>query len=278
MMKQYICVNFYRNLQYAKVENKVLTMDLYVPQSDCTKAPVVLWIPQGGGLSRAHMSYGPPMGLVERGYAIAKIDYRMSYEAIFPASIQDCKTAVRFLKAHAGQFGLDANRVGSMGESVGGYLSLMMGLVSNKPEYETELYSQCSSEIIAVCDIYGPSNFLTMGQQEKKGFSIIDHNAPDSPESKFLGGPVLENKDKAMKASPIAYIKSGSNKIPPIIIFHGDKDPCVPYEQSVEIYDALKSIGADVSFYTIPGGDHSLEFFPEFEQKIIDFFDKNMKS
>ncbi len=101
----------------------------------------------------------------------------------------------------------------------------------------------------AVVDWFGPTDFLHIGGAE----SDINHTAPDSPESKLIGGPLLENKDKAAKASPISYV---SKDTAPFLIMHGDHDRTVPFNQSELLYEALKKAGVDATFVPLKGAGH----------------------
>ncbi len=270
-MGQFVQLKYYRKLEYARAGTKTLTMDVFVSETSGENVPVVLWIYGSAWKFHVFHFYGPPiLGLVNRGYAVASIDYRLTSQGfIFPAQIKDCKTAVRFLKANAQKYGLNTERVGTSGESAGGHLSALLALATDDPELEGELYPEYSSEVHAVCDIYGPTDLVKLDAQAKPEISLIVHDDPASPESRLVGGPLQQKKELAAKASPISYVKGKHpDEIPPFLMFHGDADPNVPYEQSVELYEALKQVGADVTFQTIPGANHSLEFFAEIEQQI----------
>jgi dipeptidyl aminopeptidase/acylaminoacyl peptidase len=103
--------------------------------------------------------------------------------------------------------------------------------------------------------------------------SEMDHDSPDSPESKLIGGPVQENKEACRRANPITYI---SRDDPPFLICHGDKDMTVPYNQSVLLNDALKKAGIDVKFHTVKGGGHGFDD-PEVGRMVFEFFNKHLK-
>lgn len=186
----------------------------------------------------------------EQGYVVASVQYRGSGEAVFPAQLHDVKTAVRFLKANASRFNIDPGRVGVWGDSSGGHLALLLGLTEGMEEFEGNEYRHISSKVHAVADWFGPTDLLSMSQYP----SIFDHDSPDSPESKLIGGAVQETKEQARKASPIHYVHRDA---PPILIMHGDQDDIVPYEQSVQMFHALKKEGCDAVMYNINGAGHS---------------------
>ena len=281
-------INYYRKVEYAKIGPTSLTMDLYVPKTKEDKAPVILWLHAGGMVRRSYYAYGPPiLCMLDFGYAIAQATYRVVIDDAcddpellqFPAQIQDVKTAVRFLRANMEKYHLDPDRIGVAGDSAGGQLSALMAITDHVKEFEGDLYPGYSSKIKAACDFYGPTEFLTMDEHAKVGPpSAIIHNAPDSPESLVCGGPIQDEKrEKAIQASPTTYAKDHAKDAAPLLIFHGDNDPSVPYQQSVILYDVMKEAGADVTFYKMPGKDHSMSWFKEVQSIFVEFFENNLK-
>ena len=126
-----------------------------------------------------------------------------------------------------------------------------------------------SSRVQAVVDWFGPTDLVRMGDAE----SDVRHNAPDSPESKLIGGPILENKDKAAKASPTIYV---TTEAPPFLIMHGDRDREVPFNQSELLYAALKKAGVDVTFVPMKGAGHGFGW-PEAIAPVEDFLKRCLK-
>jgi acetyl esterase/lipase len=208
---------------------------------------------------------------VQRGYFGATIDYRLSQEAKFPAQIEDCKCAIRFLRAKAKEYNLDPDRIGVWGSSAGGHLVALLGVTASAKELEgTGGWAEFSSRVNAVCDWYGPSNFSTIGDFP----SHIDRRLPTCPEARLIGGALQENKEKAARASPITYV---SKDAPPFLIMHGDKDNTVPFHQSEELYDALKKAGVDVTFHPVKGAGHGFGG-PEIMKMVSEFFDGHLRS
>src|SRR5262249_32279005 len=141
---------------------------------------------------------GPALGLLSKGYAVASINYRLSQHAVYPAQIEDCKAAVRFLRANAKKYNLDPDHFGVWGASAGGHLVALLGTTGGGKELEGDGGNkEVSSKVQAVVNWFGPTDLTKMGGS---------HDNPDSPEAKLLGGPVQENKDKAAKANPITYV------------------------------------------------------------------------
>jgi acetyl esterase/lipase len=158
------------------------------------------------------------------------------------------------------------------GGSAGGHLVAMLGTSSGVEALEGDLgpYKGLSSKVRCVVDDFGPSELLTMGDAP----SSVPHNAPDSPESKLLGGPILKNQEKAKEASPITYITKDDA---PFLIIHGDKDMTVPFDQSVRLTKALKDKGVDVLFIKVEGGGHGGFRNPELARRSRLFFDKHLR-
>ena len=178
----------HRNLMYAQAGPHALRLDLYIPNDVPGPYPLIVWV-HGGAFRMGDKANPIARPLVAYGYAIASINYRLSHQAIFPAQIHDCKAAVRWLRAHAAGYDLDGARVGAWGDSAGGHLVAMLGAAGDVPELEGDLGNlEHSSRVQAVCDWYGPSDFLRMNDVP----GTMDHDASDSPESQLVGAPNLE--------------------------------------------------------------------------------------
>ena len=157
------------------------------------------------------------MPLAAKGYAVASINYRLSQHAVFPAQIEDCKAAIRWLRANAAKYHLDPDHIGVWGASAGGHLVALLGTTGSVKELEGKGGNlDQSSRVQCVVDWFGPTDLATMGGS---------HDKPGSPESRLIGGPVQENKEKARKASPLTYVSKDSA---PFLIMHGDQDNTVP--------------------------------------------------
>jgi acetyl esterase/lipase len=262
-------VSVQRNLVYARVGEKDLLLDLYLPQRAPGPLPLILWV-HGGAWRSGNKENSPAIRQAGRGYAVASINYRLSQEALFPAQIEDCKAAVRWLRANASQYNLDPDRIGAWGSSAGGHLVALLGASGGVKNLEGNLGNlKYSSRVQAVVDFFGPTDFLQIG----KFPSRIAHDAPDSPESQLLGGPAQQNPDKARRANPITYI---SKDDPPFLIMHGDQDQSVPLNQSELLSEALKKAGVEVTFQVVPGAGHGFGG-PQVNATVDAFFDKHLK-
>jgi len=265
-----------RDVVYASVGDRELHMDLAWP-TEPAKLPMPVIVHIHGGAFKSGTHHGPQNFVAaSRGYFTANIEYRLSGEAIFPAQIHDCKAAIRYLRAHAAEYGLDPDRIGVWGSSAGGCLAALVGTSAGVAELEgAEGNTEYSSAVQAVVDLFGPSDIGTMGE----GWSTMNHTAPDSPESLLLGGPVLENLDKARAASPLTYVDKTD---PPFLIIHGDRDPTVPYSQSEKFHSALQAAGVESTFITVRGGGHGFNESCDppgsrVNAMVLEFFDRKLR-
>jgi len=221
------------DLDYAGSGNPRQALDLYLPEKREGEGllPVIVFVHGGGWQGGDKNGGGAKVApYVATGkFAGASIAYRLSSEAQWPSQIHDCKAAIRWLKAHAKEYQLDPERIAVWGTSAGGHLVAMLGVSDGVKELEGEIgpHLDQTGKVSCVVDFFGPTEMLRMGSEP----GSERHNAPDSPESKLLGGPVLENPDKAKSASPIEHVTAGDA---PHLIVHGSKDPTVPYSQSVD--------------------------------------------
>jgi len=196
------------------------------------------------------------------GYAVASINYRLTGEAQFPAPLEDCKAAVRWLRANASKYGYDPNRFGAYGESAGGTYVALLGTTGDIKTFDVGENLSYSSSVQAVVDFFGPIDFLQMDSMRKPG--DITFPPSDAPEAHLIGGPVLENKEKSKKANPITYIDS---KTSPFFIAHGDED------KSALLEDALEKANITTSFYIVRGAGHAFRDATA-DAKAIEFFRK----
>jgi acetyl esterase/lipase len=270
------------DLEYGRADDKPLLLDLYLPLKETTgKLPLVVWI-HGGGWSAGSRRNPPAVPLIKHGFAVASVEYRLSQEARFPAQVQDCKAALRWLRANAATYDLDPDHVGVWGSSAGGHLVAMLGATGGVEALDGDNKDNPdqSSKVQAVCDWFGPTDFLQMDVQFA-GKGQFLHSAPDSPESHLIGGPITQNPAKVAAASPMTYINAKAAKgegkdLPPFLIMHGDKDPLVPYAQSEALRDALQKAGAEVTLQIIPGAGHGFRG-TEPTDTVVAFFEKQLK-
>lgn len=239
----------FKDISYASNGHLRQKLDLYTPASK-KPVPLIILI-HGGSFLFGDKADEDPVGFVQAGYAVASLNYRFSSDALFPAQIQDCKAAVRWLRAHAAQYKLQADHFIVSGGSAGGYLAAMLGTTGDTRLFDVGDNLAYSSQVQAVIDIFGPTDFLQMDAHKLP--DGVSHNGADSPESKLIGGPIQANPDKVAQANPVTYI-SGDDA--PFLIIHGDMDKQVPHHQSALLVAALANAGVPVTFYTVKGGKH----------------------
>ena len=262
-----------RDLVYKRINGAVLTLDLYCPEKVSGPFPVIVWI-HSGGWSRGRKERCPAVTLVQDGYAVASIDYRLTTTAPFPAQIEDCKAAVRWLRANASTYHLDPDHIGVWGHSAGGHLAALLGTSGGVRELEgTGDNMSYSSRVQAVCVVSGPGDLLQL-YRAATGPSGTEINPKVKPALEALiGVPVEENKTKAMAASPITYV---SKDDPPFLMIHGEIDSTVPVSQAESFAAALKAAGVETTLEIAPGRGHGAGG-PKFQPMIKAFFDKYLK-
>ncbi len=246
-------VKAYTNIEYSPG----LLLDVFVPPGP--PKPLVVWI-HGGAWQNGNKENAPSMQLLPAGFAAASIRYRLSQQAPMPAQIDDCRAAIRFLRANASKYGYDATKIGIWGSSAGGHLVALLGTIG-----------EGADKVQAVVDWFGPTALRRMAMYPSR----MDHNSPEAPEARLIGGPVQQNPELAEKANPISYV---SKDDPPFLIQHGDADPLVPIEQSELLRDALAKAGVPVELTIFHRAGHGGPAFqtPENLKKISEFFQKNL--
>ena len=209
-------VTAHRDLEYAKIGDKRLLLDIYVPDTTADSdepLPLIVWI-HGGAWRAGNKKNCPPLRFTDKGFVAASISYRLSQEAPFPAQIEDCKAAIRWLRANAVKYRIDPDRIGVWGSSAGGHLVALLGTSGDVEQLESEhQHQEQSSRVQAVCDFFGPTDFLRMDADSLPG-GPIQHDAADSPESMLVGGPIQENTDKVARANPITYVSPDDPALP----------------------------------------------------------------
>jgi acetyl esterase/lipase len=249
-------VRFLADQVYSHAGGSGRLADLYIPAAASARVPVVLWL-HGGGWRFGDRRLVPDLGKFAQrsGLAVVSIDYRLSGEAKFPAPVEDVKTAVRWVRSVAGEFGLDGDGIGLWGSSAGGHLASCAAL-SKESEFRGDEHSEYSSAVQAVVDGYGPTNFgridadrATMPAVGTDTESlaigrVLPAEDPDSFESRLLGTPVGCSPREVEHADPAHYVHGES---PPFLILHGKADTLIPFQQSQYLFNALSDSGNDAT-------------------------------
>ena len=265
-------VDVVRDVVYKRVDGRELRLDIYSPKSITEPLPVVLWI-FGNRWSRGNKDHPPPLNLVSHGYIIVSIEYRLSGEAPFPAAIEDCKAAVRWIRANAAAYHFDPDHIGAWGHSAGGHLAALLGTSGGIEELEgAGDNATVSSRVQAVCDMAGPSDIVQFYDAVSNSNDEMARVAKSSIEQ-FLGGTVDQQRAKAIAASPTTYV---SKDDPPFLIIHGENDMSIPVSQSELLASKLKAAGVKVTLIVAGGRGHGIGG-PAFAPEITSFFDKYLK-
>ena len=261
-----------RDLVYKRVNGMVLTLDLYRPEEVSGPLPVIIFI-HGGGWNRGRKERCPAVRIVDDGYAVASIDYRLTSVAPFPAQIEDCKAAVRWLRANASKYNLDPDRIGVWGFSAGGHLAALLGTSGGVPELEGSGDNlNVSSRVQAVLAVSAAVDFLRLYQD---ALTTPNEKTPKvlTAIKMLMGGPIEEHKTTAIQASPLHYV---SKDDPPFLIIHGEEDPTAPVIQCQLLAEALKRAGVETTLKIASERGHGVGG-PTFDPLIKSFFYKHLK-
>jgi len=238
------------DIEYGKVGDRALLLDLYSPKERKEKLPLLIFIHGGGWKGGNKADYRVyTQVFATKGYVVASVGYRLTGEAKFPACVNDVKCAVRFLRSHADELGIDADRIGVVGGSAGAHLAMMIGYSSDVPELEGDGgHAGVSSHVKAIVDIYGPVNLN----------DDFTRNNPDANKlvESFLGKPVAESGHLLDKASPGFYLDA---KDPPTLILHGTIDDIVPVDQSDQLARRLTELKIPYAYDRLPGWPHTMD-------------------
>src|SRR5258706_10600940 len=243
----------YKDIVYASVNGMDLKLDIYMPTG--VKGPVLLvWV--HGGAWRSGTKENLPKIFAQQGFAIASLDFRQSTEARFPANIHDIKAAIRFLRAKASEYGYKATRIAVGGASSGGHLAALAGVSNGNADLEGTVgdFTKQSSKVDAILDYFGASNLTTILEQSTPyGLTVR------KPALELLLGASPERVPSLAKlASPVFYVDKND---PPLLIFHGDRDPQMPIDQSFELENKYKKLSMDVHLEVLNGATHGGDVF-----------------
>ena len=272
LLAQPVFAETHKNVEYAKVGEVSLHLDLYLPEK-AEGAPLIVWI-HGGGWQNGSKDRCPLKWLTGEGYAVASVQYRLTDKGAFPAQIHDCKGAIRWLRANASDYGYNAEKIGVAGISAGGHLVALLGTSGDVKELEGEVGGNLdqSSRVQAVLDMCGPTDFILRWKNRPEAV-----NKPGTAVYKLLGGPLPEKREVAEAASPATHVTKDDA---PLLIFHGTEDPLVQHAQSEHLRDLYIKQELEVTLETIEGGGHvPKEFWDVLRREMaLKFFDDHIKA
>jgi acetyl esterase/lipase len=275
----------YLDIPYADL-SQLQKLDVYLPDEGEGPFPVIVSIHGGAfmGCDQAYMQVLPMLEGLKRGYAVVAVNYRLSWEAIFPALVHDVKAAVRWIRAHAQRYHLDPHKIAAWGGSAGGYLASMLGTSAGATELEDLSLGNPEepSHVQAVVAWFGPTDFSKMDEllteRVLPPVPGTEHNGANSPECLLLGQQITEIPDRVHAANPETHITPAA---PPFFLQHGTIDPVVPVQMSINFAAKLQQVlGKDrVRLELQEGAEHGDPQFesPENVKKVLDFLDKYMQ-
>lgn len=268
------------NVTYAAVDGRPLKMAILEPWTQrfplkyhLAPRPLIVFV-QGSSWRVGKMGEQIPqlVQFVKAGYVVATVQHRNTLDGYpFPAFLEDVKTAIRYLRRRAVKFAIDPDRVTIWGTSSGANAAMLVGLTGDDPRYAGHLYRTESDRVNAVVSCFAPMDVL----------DTFDYTAavPGSELLKFclLGMDRKKWPEIAKEMSPLDQVKPGQD-YPPFLLFHGDADKVVPYQQMVKMYDKLEADGYDVAAYRVKGANHERDFWSErVYQTVLEFLDKKVK-
>jgi acetyl esterase/lipase len=263
-------VRILRDLAYVENGHARQKLDLYLPAKPL--GPLLVWI-HGGGWRGGDKNNPPEAGALEHGVAVASIEYRLSQHALFPAQIEDCKAAIRWLRAHAADYGYDGKKVAVWGASAGGHLAALLAVTGQVKDFDVGANLDQSSAVQSCINWFGPADFEAY--DPKLPTEMVQRENKASVLALLFGGPVSEKLELARRASPVTWVTKDAA---PMLIMQGTNDPLVPLDQSQRLADRLKAAGADVTLDVIDGAGHGgPQFTTQEKVKLMaDFLGKHL--
>lgn len=266
-------------------------LDLYLPKADTDKGPgpfpTVVWVHGGGwagGDKRDITGDEIQMNqvkdiLLEHGYALAPVNYRLVPNGTFPEPMQDIAAAVRYLKKHAGEYGLDPERFVIAGDSAGGHLATMVGMTSDKPELQGSLgVTDTDTKVDAIVGYFGLYDLTQRTEDQRSGPCQRAKPGAESSHGRLIGADPDSPQGEAIaaKASPVTYVNAHT---PPVLLFHGRQDCTTPPPQAERFEAALKAAGVptELTFIDAPHADPRFFETQELKDQLIRFLDTHVK-
>ena len=281
-------VSVEKDVTYGRTDGVDLKLDLAKPAAGNGPVPAIVCIHGGAWMSGSKSAYEPIIRqFADAGYVAAAVEYRFAPKHKWPAQVEDVKCAVRYLRAHAKELNIDPNKTGAIGDSAGGHLALLLGLMDpkdglegnggNPPVYRSVIRAAMSSKVQAVVNIYGPVDLRTwhvLPEAEAAAAQAFGKSSEDML-ADFIG---TSDRTAALmaQASPVTYVNAGD---PPILTFHGTKDQIVPFDQAKALQAALEKAGVTQKLVPLEGGGHGLDplQIAIVSQQALAFFDSYLK-
>ncbi len=260
-------VTLVRDVPYVADGHRRQTLDLYLParkagqRAEDEALPLVVWIHGGAWAAGSKEDFGAASLLTRGGYVVASVNYRLSHDAPFPAQVDDCRAAIRWLRDNAAKHRIDPDRIGVWGHSAGGHLAALLG-TTDDPSAAGDRPGATSCRVQAICDFSGPTNLGLYGASR-----------PGDILSRFLGGTVQDRPDVVSRADPASFATKDD---PPFLLVHGENDPIVPVEHARRLESALAKANVEVELRIVRGGGHVVGG-AEIAEAVGAFFDSRLK-
>ncbi len=266
-------VRIYPDLPYVPSGHARQKLDLYLPfPVPADPMPLLVYL-HGGGWQKGSKADGQRFAyrMTTQGYAVACVDYRLSSDELFPAQLEDCKAAIRWLRANSARYRIDPEHIGAVGVSAGGYLAVMLGVTRTTQLFEIGDHLDQSSGVQAVCDFFGPVDLVSLHEYS------VSAGTPQADEVvKLLGGDPHIQVIQARKSNPATHLNGNA---PPFLLIHGTNDTVVPPAQSRFLYDLLQKQALLVHLHLIREAGHTGPAFvaPDINALVDDFLARTLK-
>ncbi len=257
-----------------------MKMDL-IKFADGKKRPCVVFITGGGFMfAPKTSSFYNRSQIAAGGFVVASVEYHVIANGIYSDAVKDVKAAIRYLRANADKYGIDAAHMAVWGESAGGYLTAMVGTTNGVKDFEEGENLEQSSKVQASIDVYGLSDLTKIGADydeaaEKAHFTV------ESPDGQYIHGKnsgltSLDKPEVVAKSNPVNYVDKND---PPFLLIHGMSDALVSPSQTLLLHTALLKAGVPSTRYALTGANHGGPQFsdPKVIKIMIDFLQKNLK-
>lgn len=284
------------NIVYCTVAGKDLTLNAFLPANAHTPVPAIVEIHGGwwfGGQSAGQLDrVGGWQFFERRGLAVFSVEYRLGADGGFPENIRDCRNAIRFIRLNAKRFNIDPDRIDVTGGSAGGHLSLMVAMVPETfpdggPMAGLEGVSarvSGSFSYIPPTDFVrfwyqGPDDVVT-NQAGQIYFRGPDDRIPYDSRPRLRAlfhGVIPDSEDHRLLYTNMCPIGHVDKTVPPLLICDGEKDPIVPGQHGRVLFEKLRAVGADATYWMTPGGGHAFPSGPGFDRVLDDFLVRSLK-
>ena len=262
-------VVFERGVEFSNAADQHLQLDLARPKNGDGPFPAIVCIHGGGFRAGTRDGYDRLcVTLAQHGYVAVTITYRLSPAAQFPAAVQDCKAAVRWLRANAAKYRVDPARIGATGGSAGGHLALFLGVTAGAKEFEGEGNLDQSSAVSCVVSYSGPSDFTKSYGKSVDAAEVLPL---------FFGGDLSTKRREHIVGSPLYWVTPSAA---PTLVVHGTDDKYVAYEQAGWMVEKLKASAVEAELLTLEGAGHGFKGadMEKAEKALLDFFKKHLTS